>query len=202
MIGAVINESLRLFTVLPFIPKYIPDGTSQAFNVADRTLTLPPGTLVFINTSALHYRPKYWTQTGREALSGDSRIPSRRTPGPALAPVMLSLSRDQPGCSGHKKALSYPFSDGSRGCLGKNFALVELCCVVTRIFKDYTVELALDGTSEEQYDDIQRTQCLKKARKMVEHQLSADVGFKMSLRLVGTVPLNLVKRGKETFKDI
>ena len=205
MVGAVINESLRLFTVLPFIPKSIPIGTPQAFNVADRTHILPPGTLVLINTGALHRNPKYWPQAGCEAVSGDNTNPVnafnpdswfRSDSGdPEPQQGKRRLRRPQEGSF-------VPFSDGSRGCLGKKFALVELCTLVTRIFSEYTVELATDGVLEEQVDDTNVMRLWREARERAEHQMSAGIEFKMSLRLAGIVPLKFVKRGEERFVGI
>ena len=204
MVGTVINESLRLFTVLPYIPKYIPNGASQRFDLADGSHTLSPGTQIFINTSALHYHPKYWPQNGCEGPTEDKADPLtafdpdwwfRTGSDDATAQREASrLRRPQEGTF-------VPFSDGSRGYLGKKFALVELCGVVARMFSEYSVELSLDGIPQEQGDDARGTKRWNKARERVKHQLSADVEFKMSLRMVGMLPLSLVKRGKETFTE-
>lgn len=198
MVGAVINESLRLFTVLPFIPKHIPDGPPQSFNVAGRIHNLPLGTLVLINTSALHRHPKYWPQTGAEASSKDNRNPVAAFNPDSWFRTDSSDAEPQQGARRLRRPQEgsfMPFSDGSRGCLGKKFALVELCGVVTRIFSEYTVELALDGIPEEKDDNIEGTRRWREARERAEHQMSAGVEFKMSLRLAGTVPLNFIKRG-------
>ena len=66
----------------------------------------------------------------------------------------------------------------------------------------HTVELALDGILEQQNDDAQEANRWEEARKRAEHQLSAGIEFKISLRPVGTVPLNFVKRGDESFAGI
>ncbi|MCJ1344328.1 hypothetical protein MMC31_002531 [Peltigera leucophlebia] len=60
-VGAVINETLRLFTVLPFIPKVV-GKIPQPIAIGDRTCVLPANTLVLINTSATHRNPKYWAE--------------------------------------------------------------------------------------------------------------------------------------------
>lgn len=205
VVGAVINEGLRLFTVLPYIPKYIPDKDPQVVHMAERNHTLLPGTLILINTSALHNHPKYWPYTGPGASSEAGPNPVDAFDPDSWLCTGFANAELQQGATQLRwpqEGTFVPFSDGSRGCLGKKFALVELVGVVTRIFSEYSVELALDGIPQEQDDDTQGTKRWGKARERVKHQLSADIEFRMSLRLVGTVPLNLVKRGEETCKDI
>ncbi|KAM0794509.1 cytochrome P450 [Usnea florida] len=183
MLAAVINETLRLFTVLPFIPKKITNESSCTLKIAERTYNLLPGQgqAGTNHNPVADFDPDAWFYTD----FGDTKSQegTRR------------LRRPQEG--------SYvPFSDGHRGCLGKKFALVELYGVVARIFSEYTVELALDGILEQQNDDSQEANRWKEARKRAEHQLSAGIEFKMSLRPVGIVPLNFVKRGNESFAGL
>ncbi|KAK4033144.1 hypothetical protein C8A01DRAFT_19880, partial [Parachaetomium inaequale] len=43
-----------------------------------------------------------------------------------------------------------PFSEGVRVCLGRKFAEVEMAAVVSKLFSEYTVEIArLDGEGED-----------------------------------------------------
>ncbi len=90
-----------------------------------------------------------------------------------------------------------PFSDGSRGCLGRKFALVELCGVITRMFSEYSVELALEETKVPGVNENESQRRWEAAKENAEYQLSARVEFKTSLRLKGTVPLNFVRRKLE-----
>lgn len=60
LVGAVINEALRLFTVLPVIPKYVPPtGPPISITIDGHVHPLPPDTVAFINTSATHRHPQY-----------------------------------------------------------------------------------------------------------------------------------------------
>lgn len=88
-----------------------------------------------------------------------------------------------------------PFSDGHRGCLGKRFALVELVAVVSRIFKEYRVELAFDcpADASEEY----RRKKWEEAREKAEREMSLGVKFKLSLRMTGHVPIRFAKREKD-----
>ena len=181
MVGAVINESLRLFTVLPYIPKYIPNGTPQRFDVADGSHTLPPGTLIFINTSALHYHPKYCPQNGREGPAEDKADPLTAFDPDSWLRTGFDDATPQPEASRLRRPQEgtfVPFSDGSRGCLGKKFALVELCGVVASMFSEHSVELSLDGILQQQGDDTRGTKRWNQARERVKRQLWTDVELK------------------------
>jgi cytochrome P450 len=57
-VGALLNETLRLYTVLPFIPKT--NDAAQVLLVEGTECRLVEGTLSMINTSAVHRNPGYW----------------------------------------------------------------------------------------------------------------------------------------------
>lgn len=195
-VGAVINETLRLFTVLPFIPKVVGE-IPQSIAIAERTCVLPAKTLVLINTSATHRNPKYWAEPrggcrdfGRTGIADFN--PSQwlrqveKNTGPFLRP---------------KPGSFIPFSEGGRGCLGRRFALVELCATVSRIFSEYTVELAIEGlpsnaSVEEKINGWQN------GRRQAEHALSSEVEFHMALRMIGIIPVNFVRIGNEVFAPL
>ncbi|KAL8717847.1 MAG: hypothetical protein Q9225_004954 [Loekoesia sp. 1 TL-2023] len=188
MVGTVINEALRLFTVLPFIPKQIPEGTSLSFRVRDSTLSLAPGTLVLINTSALHRHPDFWPQSESEALRE-----KKHNPVADFNPNIWLCSKP-----GHSESPQGPNHlrkpDEGTFVLFSGGALVELCCLVARIFSEYSVQLALDDNpAPDSASDLSGEQW-ESARKRAEDQLYKGVEFNMSLRLVGSVPLALVKR--------
>ena len=204
MVGAVVNEVLRLATVLPYLPKSVPEGPVKHINVGDRSHILPANTVVIINTSAIHRHPKHWPQpTGPLESNNQPNVVASFNPqywraargtDTNLAERPTALLRPQLGTF-------VPFSDGGRGCLGKKFALVELCALVTHIFTKFSVELAIDGLEPDASEIELKTEWLK-ARANAEYQLSAGVKFDMSLRLTRTVGITFVKRGKERFKDL
>lgn len=195
-VGAVINEGLRLFTVLPYIPKTVTE-TPQPVVVNGRTHVVPANTLVLINTSAVHRHPQHWPDPpGR--LGGNK-------PHPVAA---FNPSRwFQHTANGteflHPKPGSFiPFSDGPRACLGRRFGLVELCALVTRIFSEYSVELAVEGLGPDASRQEKRTGW-ERARSRAEDEMSSGVAFAtVALRLVGTVPISFVKRGQEKFAGL
>ena len=201
--GAVINEALRLFTVLPFIPKKVP-STSQSITLAEKTYKIPADMLIIINTSAAHRSPHYWPEP-------NDTQPMDNEPYPVTAfnpEIWLTRSGNlgfvgegelEPSFLRPKVGSFIPFSDGSRGCLGQRFALVELCAQVARIFNEYSVELAVDTVREGMRKEVVKEEW-ERARVKAAYELSSGVKFHMSLRLAGRVPLKLVRRGEETFK--
>jgi cytochrome P450 len=227
-LGATINEAGRLFTVLPYIPKTVPRASGpQTVTVEGKPHLIPVDTLVLINTSATHRNPKYWPRSaqveragksqggmphavaafdpgfwrgGREDQEEEKKKKEKRKVAEATEDAFL---KPEPG--------SYvPFSDGSRGCLGKRFALVELCAVLARILSEWSVELVADTgmqvcESEKEkrsHGREDRETAWRAARRKAEVQLSDGVKFDMSLRIMGSVPVRFVKRGEEAFGDI
>ena len=204
MVGAVINETFRVASVLPFLPKIIPKGSPQSINIAGRTHVLPPNTLIVVNTSATHQHPKHWPQPPNSQLpAGVSNPVASFNPRYWLGPRdAYEQGSYQPRGFLHPRLGTFiPFSDGSRGCLGKKFALVELSALLVRIFSEYSVELAVD-VDEHKSSKANLKERWAKARANAEYQLSAGVEFDVSLRFQGTVPTNFVRRGQELYADM
>jgi len=196
LVGAVLNETLRLYSVIPVLAKTTLD-TPQPIRLDGHTHTIAPNTVILINTSAVHRNPAVWRSRPVNIAAG--------------APSALGdfdpeqwLERDAEGGTRVKTPVegSYlAFSDGGRGCLGKVFGQAELCAFVARLFKDFTVELKVDDLDVGDEAPLKREKWGKK-RKEVERDMSANVEFYMSLRLATQIPVRFVRRGKETFADL
>jgi len=193
-VGAVINEALRLFSVLQFIAKRSP-ATPHLLPLMSKNNVIPADTLILINTSAIHRHPDIWPShnpSSGTALSASSSVDDYN-PGLWLHPPAdskgghLSDQFLKPIPGGY-----LPFSDGNRGCLGKRFALVELVALVTRIFKDFSVELITDCDANA--SDDTRSARWRDAREAAVTGLSRGVEFKMGLRMTGEVPVRFVRR--------
>lgn len=200
-VGAVIHEASRLFTVLPILPKLSPES-AYPLTIANERYLIPPRTLILINTSAVHRHPTSWPtppSNGMMDIGSTSNPVHAFNPGYWLhryadgkdAATLDQFLRPKPGSF-------VPFSDGSRACLGKRFALVELVAIVTRIFKSYSAELVVDCDGDASLGE--RTARWREARDAAADQLFEGVEFKMSLRMVGKVPIKFVERGTKMDK--
>ncbi len=81
--------------------------------------------------------------------------------------------------------------------MGKAFAQAQFCAVMAAIFKEYSVELVIDD--DDRSTDGKGAQTFSssswdKAKRKAEKELSDGVGFMMSLKMNGKVPLRLVRR--------
>lgn len=192
-VGATMNEILRIYTVLPSFPKTTRE-TPKSLSINGRNYIVPADTLILMNTSATHRNPKYWPAAVPAAGDGPPYPVSSFDPSRWLSKDKRTSFSPTPG--------SYvPFSDGPRACMGKRFAQAQFCAVMAAIFKDYSVELAINdsqpagrspgrGLRQSLWDD---------ARREAEQELSTGVGFLMSLKMNGKIPLRLVQRGEEEF---
>lgn len=63
--GAVVAETTRLLTLLPFIRRCTEEHP-RTLVIDGETQTVPPETQIYINTSATHRNPKYWHQASPE----------------------------------------------------------------------------------------------------------------------------------------
>ncbi|KAL8994188.1 MAG: hypothetical protein Q9188_007139 [Gyalolechia gomerana] len=184
--GAVINETLRLYTVLPFLPKST-KSKAQIFTSVGREYIVPPDTLILMNTSATHRNPKYWPVVKPKGNDGPPYPVSSFDParwlgkgnnGSPYTPVVGSFM---------------PFSDGPRACMGKRFAQAQLCAVLATVFKNHSIELAVKN------DKRSYNERWQEARERADKELSTNVGFLMSLKMRGQVPLRVVSRSTTDF---
>ena len=204
MIGAVVNETLRVASVLPIYPKVTTRDSPQAVEISGRIHVIPADTMIIVNTSAAHQHPKHWPQAPNSQVSaGMSNPVASFNPQHWLGPRATDPNGpNQPDGFLRPSSGSFvPFSDGSRGCLGKKLALVELYALIARIFSEYSVELVA-GQDRNVSTKAELKEEWIKARANAECQLVAGVEFDMSLRFKGAVPINFVRRGQEKYADI
>jgi cytochrome P450 len=222
MAAAVMNETLRLLQPIVNIPKSTAPGRPQILNLGEKTYTVPGNTHIFLN-SAIHRNPKYWPaapntsndRSGRKR-DVDTFRPERWLATAKLEEDFVDIGYDEEelrGPSGEDTSASLfkpvkgsyiPFSDGFRSCIGRRFAQVEILAVLAVIFKDYSVELAVEEwTSDEEVasmDGKQKEDVYAKAIEKADWVLKTKVASIITLQLRGTsIPIRLVRRGEERF---
>lgn len=177
-VGAVIAETVRLFGVLPFIPKSTGE-VPQSLTLSGQEYIVPADTMILINTSAVHRNPRYWPIAEPKPEEEPPFPVSNWDPWRWLeGDGEGGLFRPQPGTY-------ITFSEGARQCIGKRFAQVELCAVVARVLKEGSIELVIRNEGEGAW---------AKARERAVKELSTGVGFKMALELFGKVELSFLPR--------
>lgn len=176
-VGALMKETLRLYTVVPFLPK-INNERPQTLKVGQRTCTLPLKTLVMVNTSATHRNPKHWPPVTKTAAD-DAPFPVS-----SFEPERwLDSSAEGEEKFNPEPGAYIPFAEGYRTCMGQHFARAEFCAAILTIFSEYSVEL-----------HVEEGQKFEHVLQAAEQQLSSGVGFSMGLKMKKPVLLKLVRR--------
>lgn len=178
LVGATLNEQMRLIPAIPNIPKRV--NGDQIVKLDGRDVELEDGIFVHLNVVGVNRNPKYW-KTKRSELTGAEDDMDDFSPARWL-PSLDSTTDHQPTQNGIKEnghseaekeedALNTPsyltttptslrppekgaflsFSEGPRACPGRRFAQVEITAVLAFIFQKYSVELDVrDWASDEE----------------------------------------------------
>ena len=231
MCGAVMNEELRVIPPVVGIPKSTRKGAAQPMTLSGKRVIVPADSFITLNTVATHRNPKYWpTMCGSDATEAekerdldtfkperwllDHDKPRNLTAESAAEQYSESDADDYGGPNGSDTAAGLfhpprgayiPFSEGARGCLGRRFAQIEILAVLAVIFREYSVELALDEYATEEelaaMTDEDRRKTWSKGKSTAEDLLKSGMGTIITLQMrKGKVPMRFVKRGSERFK--
>jgi cytochrome P450 len=226
MVGAVMNEQLRLMPAILNVPK-ITNG-DQMVTVDGREFPVADGTYVQLNVIGTHRNPRYWPHSPSK-ITGKSHdlddfVPERwLTANNSAYEEKVPTSEKQEEADGLEEAsydaaggsLFHPvknsfiaFSEGLRACPGRRFAQVEITAVLTAIFQKYTVELDVsDWASDE---EVARMGTAEKKALYRKAANRADTILKRCMQLTITlqmqpgdkVPIRFVERGKERFAGL
>ena len=226
IIGAVLNEQLRLIPPVVAIPKSVSKAQDQVIIIDSKKCTLPAGCNLTLNAMGVHRNPKYWPSqpskiSGKADDLDDFRPERWLVKGGANGTGETESATDTEteeefgsytGTASHSKLFrpargSYiPFSEGARSCLGRRLAQVKVMAVLATIFQKYSVELAVDEwasdeevakMSSEEKKILYRT-AQDKAREMIR---GASTVITLKLQ-TGFIPIRLVRRGEERFLKI
>nr|AQY60265.1 CYP3117C1 [Locusta migratoria]AVL92823.1 CYP450 [Locusta migratoria] len=114
VIDAIVKETLRLFTVVPFLPRII----DEDIPLAGGRYVAPRGCCVAVASFLTHRDPDLYPEP-------DKFDPGRFLPG---------------GSATSRKPFSYiPFGAGSRVCLGSSFATLEMKVTLATLLRQFTV---------------------------------------------------------------
>ncbi|KAI1119190.1 cytochrome P450 [Nemania sp. NC0429] len=219
MIGAVMNETLRILPPVVEVPKKTSPTKAQTVTIDGVKRTLPPNTYLGLCVSAGSRNPRCWP--GRPSkITGASDDLNDWVPERWFRPSLrddkqsdIIEEEDFGGYAGPDTSASMfrpvrgsyiPFSDGARSCLGRRLAIVEVLAAIAVIFQKYSIENAVDdwASNEEvaRMDHAQRATLYKKAVQRSRETMSkAETRVTLKLHNGDHVPLRLVKRGEEQF---
>ena len=174
MLGAVLNEELRLIAPIITVPKIVCSMPQQLI-VDGKEVTVPANTMIRLCVPSVHRNPKFWPHgppkdpqkpyfpLGNQDNDLEEFKPERwlrkkaekadtltngHTKEADMADTDDLIDRMAAETSGSLytplKGSYIPFSDGQRACLGRRFAQVEILAALAVIFTQYSVELAVD----------------------------------------------------------
>lgn len=171
MVGATMNETLRIMPPIIDIPKIT--RTQQSLTFDGKTITVPTNTFIHLSVVGVHRNPRYWPHSPSKISSKthdlDDFVPERWLPSssaknsaqgsrpstpPSSKPPTGTQNPDGletapfecspsagDGLFTPTKGAYIPFSEGARSCPGRRFAQVEITAVLAVIFKTYSLEL-------------------------------------------------------------
>jgi cytochrome P450 len=217
MAGAVMNETLRCFPPAISIPKMATKDQPQTLMFQGKEVTVPASVKISLSAVATHQNPKYWPGDDPRQFRPERWLvdpPSAKKQGTVNGNTLGQVEDvDDTQGSGTTASLfkpprgAYiPFSEGHRACLGRRFAQVEILAVLAVLFREYSIELAVDEwASDEKVDKMpvggsERKEVWEKAAKRARWLMHEGSGTIITLRLRrGQVPIRWIRRGEERF---
>jgi cytochrome P450 len=217
MLGATINETLRLMPPIVDIPKIV-RGAPQPLTFDGKTVSVPPSTMIHISAAGVQRNPRYWPHSPSKLSNKkhdlDDWVPERwfsstkptektNSPDSGSEDGENTASFDtQDGLFVPPKGVFIPFSEGARACPGRRFAQVEITAVLAVVFKSYSLELDVsEWASDAQVEKMTKAEkrklyqlAMTKARNLIAASQS-----EIFLQMRGNYPVRFVKRGEEKF---
>ncbi|KAF7852434.1 hypothetical protein EAF04_010974 [Stromatinia cepivora] len=219
MVGAVLNEELRLFPIADTIPKVTVGDQRVMVDGVEKLV--PANCYIHLNTVGTNRNPRYWPH---EVLGGgktdlDNFVPRRWVVGrgdeEGRGKVVCADQEEEKDDLAHLQDTSVlfkpvkgafiSFSEGARACPGKKFAQVEMTAVLAVIFRKYSVELDVARwASDEEVEGMNREErgvvyekAIQEAKEVLGRCNQAQIVLKMARG--DRVPLRFVERGRERF---
>ncbi|KAF5011519.1 hypothetical protein FDECE_2373 [Fusarium decemcellulare] len=177
MLGACMNETLRMMPAVVEIPKKVTPNQDQVITIDGKRYVLPRSTVISLVAVSVQRNPRYWPARPSKLHEGEDDINDwvperwyRKNEGPITKESDSEDSTpdtdDFGGYAGPdtsaqlfrpERGAYIPFSDGPRSCLGRRIAQVEIIAALAVLFRDYSLELAVDEwASHEQVELMDR----------------------------------------------
>lgn len=229
MVGAVLNEELRLMPPVINIPKSVRKDQDQSIIIDGKKITLPRGCHITLNVVGIQRSPKYWPSRGPSKIDGRSDdlndfLPERWLVKDTVGGLSKGIDTpedseedDFGGFTGKDTAAQLfrpvrgaylPFSDGARSCLGRRLAQVKIMAVLSVIFQKYSIELAVDEWANDEevgkMSDQDKRDIYKKAQEKARKTMRGASTL-ITLKLhdnPGYIPVRIVKKGEERFLNL
>jgi len=222
MIGAVMNETLRVLPPVTEVPKKTTQP--QTITVDGVKHTLPPEMYIGLIVTAGTRNPRVWPTKPSKITNAPNDLADwvpERWFRPSInasetnTGVQAEAEEDIGGYTGSDTSASMfrpvrgsfmPFSDGARSCLGRRIAIVEMLAAIAVIFQKYSIENAVsDWVSDEEVQRMDLGLKEELYRKSIQRSRDAinacETLITLKLPKGKFIPVRLVKRGSERFVD-
>ncbi|KAE8444471.1 hypothetical protein EG329_000562 [Mollisiaceae sp. DMI_Dod_QoI] len=230
MVGATINETLRLMPPIIDIPKIV-RKTPQPLTFESKTISVPTNTIIHLSAVGVHRNPRYWPHSpsklssnshdlhdwvpkrwlqSSESYPGTDVASNRAISTDDIAENTASFDSSSPSSTNPSlfvppRGSFIPFSDGARACPGKRFAQVEITATLAKIFSTYTCELdvsqwASDAEVKKMGKEEKRA-VYEKAMKNARGLIGKSES-EIFLQMRGNVPVRFVKRGEGMLEGV
>ncbi|TRX93847.1 hypothetical protein FHL15_005229 [Xylaria flabelliformis] len=217
MLGAVMNETLRVLPPVLEVPKKT--LKPQTITVDGIKRTLPANTYLGLCVSSSQHNPGYWPSRPSKITGApsdlDDWVPERWFR-PSLKQDEKNESPEEEDFGGYAgpdtsasmfrpaRGSYIPFSDGARSCLGRRIAIVEVLAALAFIFQKYSIENDVEEwASNEEVARMNQDQKRGLYKKAVQRSrdVIASCEARVTLKIYNGqhVPLRLVRRGEERF---
>ncbi|KAH7262312.1 cytochrome P450 [Fusarium tricinctum] len=218
MLGACMNETLRMTPAVVEIPKKVPADQDQTIAIDGKSHLIPRDTIVSLVAVSIHRNPRYWPGRPSQLHPGEDDVndwvPERWYRKTAISTESETTSPENEDLGGYRgpdtsaqlfrpeRGSYIPFSDGPRSCLGRRIAQVEIIAALAVIFRDYSLELAVDEWASdeelEKMDSEEKRSIYTKAQTVSREKILGATSM-LTLKINEDVPVRLVKRGHERF---
>lgn len=159
--SAVLFETLRLYSPVA-IAKWTDDHYSTLTVAAgDKTLVIPPRTMVVPSHTSVHTDPRYW---GEDSLAWRPQRWIKDAP-----------SMDEEELITPLRGTFIAWADGPRDCPGRKFSQVEFVATMAAVFGKYRVDPAVNKIKGE---------TLESARERVLRFIEEDTGMMLLVQML------------------